>query len=276
MRRQAYAPFIAALRANMRHAGVLRIDHVMALKHLYWVPRGAAPADGAYVAYPFDDLRRILALESRRHGCAVVGEDLGTVPAGIREAMQEARVLSYRVLLFERDHHGGFAPPATYPPLAAATFSTHDIATLAGFWLGRDLEWRRALDLYPSDAARAGDVDGRRLDRRRLLERLLAEGLLDHAAAERLLPADDAPQWDPVLARAVHRLLGRATSRLALFQIEDALGEIEQANLPGTIDEHPNWRRRLGAELEDLSREAMFLDVTAALAEGRAEKAGRR
>jgi 4-alpha-glucanotransferase len=274
LRRQAYAPFVDALRANMRHAGVLRIDHVMALKHLYWVPRGATPAAGAYVAYPFDDLRHILALESRRHGCAVIGEDLGTVPAGFRETMQEAQVLSYRVLLFERDAAGGFAAPGTYPPLAAASFSTHDIATLQGFWLGRDLEWRRSLHLYPDEAAPAADTEERRQDRRRLLDALIAAGLLDRAEADRLLPEPDAPVWRPSLATAVHRFLGRTASRLVLLQMEDALGEVEQANLPGTVDEHPNWRRKLGLALEALAGDAMFRDQTAAVAAGRAERKG--
>jgi 4-alpha-glucanotransferase len=274
LRRQSYAPFIGALRANMRHAGVLRIDHVMALKHLYWVPRGATPAAGAYVAYPFDDLRRILALESRRQGCAVIGEDLGTVPAGFRETMQEAHVLSYRVLLFERDAAGGFAAPDTYPPLAAASFSTHDIATLQGFWLGRDLEWRRALDLYPDEAARTGDEYERRQDRRRLLDALIGAGLLDRAEADRLLPSVDAPAWRPSLATAVHRFLGRTRSRLVLLQMEDALGEVEQANLPGTVDQHPNWRRKLGLSLEALAGDPMFRDQTAAVAAGRTERRG--
>ncbi|MGH7090687.1 MAG: 4-alpha-glucanotransferase, partial [Stellaceae bacterium] len=135
LRRAAYRPFIAALRANMRHAGMLRIDHAMMLKQLYWVPRGAPPSEGAYVGYPFADLLGILALESARNRCAVIGEDLGTVPPGFSEILNDAGVLSYRLLLFERTEDGGFLPPKAYPRPAAAAFSTHDIATLKGFWL---------------------------------------------------------------------------------------------------------------------------------------------
>src|SRR5208337_226230 len=120
LQRQAFAPFVASLRANMRHAGILRIDHVMSLKRLYWIPGGMEPRAGAYVTYPFSDLVRLVALESRRQNCAVIGEDLGTVPEGFRERMQSANILSYRVLAFERQRNGAFARPSEYPALAAA------------------------------------------------------------------------------------------------------------------------------------------------------------
>ncbi|HEX2152341.1 MAG TPA: 4-alpha-glucanotransferase [Stellaceae bacterium] len=142
LQRRGFAPLIAALRANMRHAGVLRIDHVMGLRRLYWVPSGSPATSGAYVEYPFKEVLRLLALESRRHRCAVVGEDLGTVPPGFRETMQAANVLSYRIVAFERRDDGSFMPPGEYPALAAASAATHDLATVKGFWLGRDIEWR--------------------------------------------------------------------------------------------------------------------------------------
>ena len=179
LHRRAYQPFIAALRANMRHAGVLRIDHAMGLKQLYWVPRGGGPEHGAYVAYPFDDLLGILALECLRNRCAVIGEDLGTVPAGFSRTLNDAAVLSYRVLLFERDEDDGtFLPPSAYERVAAAAFSTHDIATLRGFWLGTDLAWRRRLGHYPSAAIADEDIARRRADRRLLLAALRAEGMI--------------------------------------------------------------------------------------------------
>ncbi|MGO8916796.1 MAG: 4-alpha-glucanotransferase [Stellaceae bacterium] len=268
LQREAFAPFIAALRANMRHAGLLRLDHVMALKQLYWVPRGASPAEGSYVAYPFAELRHILALESERQRCAVIGEDLGTVPEGFRETMQQAGVLSYRLMLFERDSAGRFLPPDVYPEPASAAFSTHDLATLRGFWRGRDLEWRRDLDLYPDAAAAAKDARERRRDRRRLLDALIAAGALPRAAARHLLPRDDRPVDDPALAEAVHRFLGRSKARLVLMQIEDVVGEIEQANLPGTIREHPNWRRKLSRLLEEILDDPAFERLAAAVAEG--------
>ncbi len=271
LRRRGYAPFIAALRANMRHAGLLRIDHAMALMQLYWVPRGAPPDRGAYVAYPFQDLLGIVALESMRSRCAVVGEDLGTVPEGFSRTLNEAGILSYRLLMFEREPDERFRAPRNYPRAAAATFSSHDLPTLRGFWLGTDLGWRRALDLYPDPAAAKHDAAQRRQDRRRLLDALCAEGLLGADAARRFLPQDDAPVFGVELAVAVHRFLGRTKSALALMQIEDAVGEAEQANIPGTVDEHPNWRRRLPRPLEALARDADFARLAAALDGARRE-----
>jgi 4-alpha-glucanotransferase len=183
LRRQCFAPFVAAIRANMRHAGILRMDHVMSLDRLYWIPVGMAATEGAYVTYPFGDLLRLVALESCRQGCAVVGEDLGTVPEGFRETMRSANLLSCRVLTFERRSDGGFVPPAQYPALAAASAATHDLPTLRGFWLGTDIAWRRGLDLYPDAVAAEVDVAKRRHDRDLLLQALVEEGLL---APERL------------------------------------------------------------------------------------------
>jgi 4-alpha-glucanotransferase len=269
LRREGFAPFIAALRANMRHAGVLRIDHVMALMHLYWIPRGAGPSEGAYVAYPFEALRHVVALESERQRCAVIGEDLGTVPDGFREIMAATGVLSYRVMLFERDHGGGFLPPEAYPEQASAAFSTHDIATLRGFWLGRDLEWRRALDLYPSTEAGEKERRDRRRERRLLLEALIAADALPRAAAQLLLPNDDSPVFEPALTEAVYRFLARSRAGLVLVQVEDVLGEIEQANLPGTVDEHPNWRRRLALALDQILADPEFARLAATVREAR-------
>jgi 4-alpha-glucanotransferase len=257
LQRARFAPFIAALRANMRHAGVLRIDHAMSLERLYWVPQGRPATEGSYVAYPFEDMLRILALESRRQQCAVIGEDLGTVPEGFRERMREAGALSYRVLAFER-RDGGFVRPGDYPPLAAATSATHDIATLKGFWLGRDLEWRRRLGLYPDEAAADAEAAERARDRGRLLEALAGEGLLAPEEVQAVLPPDGEPRFSARLLEAILAYLARARSALLLVQIEDILGEEEQANLPGTIDQHPNWRRRTARPLEAILADPEF------------------
>jgi 4-alpha-glucanotransferase len=252
LRRRGYAPLIAAWRANMRHAGVLRIDHVMGLQRLYWVPSGVSATSGAYVNYPFRDLLRLLALESRRHGCAVIGEDLGTVPEGFRETMHAANLLSSRIFVFERWGDGSFIPPGDYPPLAAAAAATHDLATLKGFWLGHDIAWRRRLGLYPDAAAEAGEAAERHRDRHLLLEALAREGLLMPERFAEFLSGDGEPAYAPELGEAILLYLARSRARLMLVQIEDVAGEGEQANLPGTTDAHPNWRRRLSSRLEDL------------------------
>jgi 4-alpha-glucanotransferase len=252
LRRRGFVPFISALRANMRHAGVLRIDHVMGLQRLYWVPSGSPATAGAYVNYPFRDMLRLVALESRRHACAVVGEDLGTVPDGFREAMRAANVLSYRIVSFERHDDGSLRRPGEYPALAAASAATHDLATLKGFWLGRDIAWRRRLGSYPDAAAEETERNERVRDRGLLLEALAQEKLLARDRFCEFLPENGEPHYTPELGEAILAYLGRSRARLMLVQLEDVAGECEQANLPGTTDAHPNWRRRLSVSLEDL------------------------
>ncbi len=249
-----HAPFARLIGANMRHAAALRIDHVLGLRRLFLVPEGAKGADGAYLTYPFEDLLGQVALESSRAGCLVVGEDLGTVPEGMGEALRAADILSYRVLWFERRGRG-FAPPSEYPPRAAACVSTHDLPTLAGFWRATDIAERAALGLLP-DASAA--LAGRAEDRAGLLALLAAEGLLPGgAAADREL--DDA------LAAAVHALVARTPSSLVLVQAEDLAGEEVAVNLPGTDRERPNWRRRLPADAAALLATPRAAAILAAL-----------
>lgn len=242
LKARAFAPFIATLRANMRHAGAVRIDHVLGLKRLWWVPWGHVPTEGAYLAYPLRELAGIIALESQRNRCLVIGEDLGTVPEGFREEMQGRAILSYRLLMFERRHGGDFIAPADYPALAAAAISTHDLATLQGFWRGRDLDWRDRIGVYPTSEDADSDRASRAATRESLAKALGGEDGTSTAAV-----ALDDPA---ALADAAHRYLAGGRSRLLLVQLEDLLGEIEQVNLPGTIDEHPNWRRKLRLTLE--------------------------
>lgn len=261
LREVAYRPFVELLRANMRHAAALRIDHVMALQHLFWIPEDGSP--GAYVAYPFHDLLRIVALESRRNRCVVIGEDLGTVPDGFRPALEQAGILSYRVLYFERTADGGFKSPGEYPAGSMATVSTHDLAPFKGFWTGRDLEWRQRLGLYPDDASRDKDRWDRGVDRWRLLQALSREELRPDS-----YPTEDGDQPFRVeLSAAVHAYLARTPSRIVMAQIEDALADDEQPNLPGTVDQHPNWRRRLPRKLEELASDEDLRRIIAPMAD---------
>ncbi len=248
LREQAYEPFIAVLRSGMAQAGALRIDHVMALYRLYWIPPGAASAaEGDYVHYPFQDLLGILALESQRNRCLVIGEDLGTVPEEVREGLSGIGVLSYRLLYFEKDESGAFQPPSHYPADALVAVTTHDLPTLAGFWSGIDLELRRNLELFPDQQVYESLVVRRAEERARVLLALTREGLLPPEG--HVNPAV-YPEMTPELAAAVHRYLARAPSRCAMAQLEDLFGQTEQVNLPGSIDEYPNWRRKLPLELE--------------------------
>ena len=244
----AYAPFVAILRRCMRHAGALRIDHVMGLMRLFWIPQGMTPAAGAYVHYPLADLLGIVALESQRNRCLVIGEDLGTVPDEVRQALAPAGVLSYRLLYFEREGDD-FKRPEDYPQQALVAVSTHDLPTLAGFWSGEDLRVRDELELYPSEEVRQEFIAGRETDRARLLEALAAQGLLPSGG-----DTDPAswPEMSGELTRAVCQYLACAPSKVMVVQFEDVLGQTGQANLPGTTDQHPNWLRKLSLDLEDL------------------------
>lgn len=266
LREHGHEPFVLALRANMRHAGALRIDHVMGLMRLYWVPRGAGARDGAYVHYPLDELLAIVKLESHRNRCIVVGEDLGTVPDAVREALATAGVLSYRLLYFQRDASGGFLPPQDYPRDALVAIGTHDLPTLAGWWQGRDIVLREGLGLFPDEATRDRHRSERALDRMRLLDALARAGRL---------PADadiEALAQNPLsatLVEAIHGWLAACPSRLMMVQPEDWLGVVEQNNLPGTVDEHPNWRRKLPLTVEALRADAAGAYLAAVLARER-------
>jgi len=266
LRESAYAPFIETLRANMRHCGALRIDHVMGLMRLFWVPAGATPAEGAYVRYPLDDLLGILALESRRNGCLVIGEDLGTVPDGLRPRLAELGLLSCQPFYFARGADGGFRPPAEYPRQALVSVGTHDLPTLRGFWKGHDLDTRAALGLFPSEPLRESLMAGRAQDRARLLAALQREGLLPEGTG-----ADPAavPDITPELAAAVHTFLARTPAQMMAIQPEDLFGVIEQPNLPGSVEGHPNWRRRLPVALEDWHGDARLRALAEAMRSSR-------
>nr|WP_246518735.1 4-alpha-glucanotransferase [Ancylobacter lacus] len=241
LRRDGYAGFARLVAANMRYAGALRIDHVMGLRRLFLMPDGASAAEGAYLAFPFEDLAGQVALESVRARCLVVGEDLGTVPFGMRDQLAAERMLSYRVLWFER-HDARFTPPAEYPALAAACVSTHDLPTLAGWWDGVDIAERVALGLESEEAA-ADSRKERLREKESLSDALLLEGLIT------AVPPPDAPLDDGFVA-AVHAFVARTRSMLALTQIDDLAGETVAVNLPGTDRERPNWRRRLAQPVD--------------------------
>jgi len=247
LRRDGYRFFRAVLRSSFEHAGALRIDHVMSLRRLYWVPQELGPRDGAYVAYPEQELLAILALESRRAGAVVIGEDLGTVPEGFSEALRDRDVLSSRVLLFEREG-AAFRPPRDYPHRALATANTHDLPPLAALLDERDLELRHDTGQIPDEASLARAREERRQERRALLARLAEDG---HLAAE--AAGDDKPSL-PELMAGVTRHLCATPCALVGLALDDLAGEDEPVNLPGVgPDRHPSWRRRMRVPLEALA-----------------------
>jgi len=257
LRRSGYRMFIEVVRANMRHAGALRIDHVLGLMRMFWVPDGQPTADGTYVTYPFDELLAIVILESHRRQCLVIGEDLGTLPPGLREALAAAKLYSYRLCYFEREHDGHYRRPEDYPAAAVAAVSTHDLPTLAGFWSSADIKLREKFGFLPQQEDQERAHAERDRDRGRLIEAMRATGL----------PADDQSDVAPRLA--IHRFVARSRSRLVVVQIDDAIEEPDQINVPGTHLEYPNWQRRYMSTLAEIFADRRAQDLFAAMREER-------
>jgi 4-alpha-glucanotransferase len=228
-RETGYQLFAQSIRNNARHGGALRIDHVMRFFRLYWIADGMPAADGAYVRDYAEELLGILALESVRNQFVVVGEDLGTVTGEVRHALAEAGLLGYRVLWFEKHLDGSFCRPEEYPAQAAASTSTHDLPTLAGFASGRDIESRRAAGLI-DDGAYREQLAARQEENYRLSAVLRDSGFPD----------------DPI------GFLLSTPCKLAVINQEDLTGETEQQNLPGSTWQYPNWRRKMKVAVEDL------------------------
>ncbi len=236
-----FEPFRQMLRAAMRHAGAIRIDHVLGLMRLFVIPHGLSAAQGVYLRCHFAAMLEVACEESRRWNCIVIGEDLGTVPENFRATLSAWGLWSYLVMLFEREHDGSLRRPENYPERAIATFNTHDLATFAGWISGHDLKTKRAIGLDP------GETDEERDASRRHLRTAVAQG--------------DSIAFDAVVA-----FLAGTPTRLVSIGLEDILGVLDQVNMPGTVSEHPNWRRRLPMPLENLGNDQRLRRVAATLA----------
>ncbi|MEZ0329288.1 MAG: 4-alpha-glucanotransferase [Dissulfuribacterales bacterium] len=232
-----YGPFIEVLRANMRYASILRIDHVMSLMRLFWIPRGMGAEDGVYVHYPMQDLMGIVALESQRNQCVIVGEDLGTVPDEFRQAMRRIGMLSYRIFYFERKA-GHFLRPEEFPEQALVTVTSHDLPTLRGYCDGRDMDLKAMLGLFPSEELRLRQI----YDRKHVKQEIAA------------LFNIELQEFSMDLVQRLYAYLAECPSILLLVQLEDLMGQLDQVNLPGTVQEYPNWRRRLPYSIEELAK----------------------
>ncbi len=246
LKQAAYRPFIELLRANMRGCGALRIDHVMGLRRLWWVPPGAPSSMGAYVYYPVEDLLAILALESHRERCMVIGEDLGTVPPEMRTLLHDNGVYSYKVFFFERAADGGYYSPTHYPAQAMAALTTHDMPTLRGFWHCDDLALGRQLGLYPDEDKLQDLYRERHSAKQAILDSLTGHGVLPEGIGHDV-------SWvgmNTALAHALQEHMCRGNSALFSTQLEDWLEMDKPVNVPGTSTEYPNWRRKLSKNLE--------------------------
>jgi len=238
-----FAAMRQLLAAAMRHAGAVRLDHVLGLMRLFLVPDGASAAQGAYIRFPFEQLLRVVAEESIKHRCIFIGEDLGTVPEGFREISARWGVWTYRVMMFERRQNGEFKPPSEYPAEALATFNTHDLPSFRGWMSGKDLITKRAIGVDPGET---GDARSRsQIELRRMLGPVAGDNGPDHFAA-------------------AAGFLAATPSRIVTVAIDDLLDVVEQVNVPGTIDQHPNWRRKLPVTLENWTEQPIFRAAVAA------------
>jgi 4-alpha-glucanotransferase len=243
-----YRPFIELLQSNMSHCGALRIDHVMALLRLWWVPDNEGAGAGAYIYYPVQDLLNILALESQRNQCLVIGEDLGTVPEGIDVLLEEAGVYSYKVFFFEQASDGGFISPAHYKGQSMATLSTHDMPTIKGYWHCDDLHLGKELGLYPDQDVLNGLIESRNFCKQQILNSLHGHNSLPKSYQR------DATQtgMDQTLNFALQTHLAKGKPALLSLQLEDFLEMEHPVNVPGTCDEYRNWQRKLSQNIEQL------------------------
>jgi len=252
LERRSFEPFRAMLRASMRYAGAIRLDHVLGLKRLYLVPRGFRADNGAYVLMPFEALLATTALESAAHACVVIGEDLGTVPPGFREQMNGWGIWSYQVMMFERDDAGAFRRPDHYSSNALITFNTHDLCTYAGWRSFSDLKLKRGLGIDPGESDEG---------------RWRALGALDE-----LLRRSDIAGHS---FYSVVSFLARTKSRLLAISLEDLLGIVDQPNIPGTVNEHPNWRQRVPVAIDQIASAIDCAALKAATAERTKHWSGR-
>jgi 4-alpha-glucanotransferase len=256
LRRTAYAPFVALVRASMRNCGALRLDHVMALFRQWWVPRGFKSAEGAYVHYPLDDLLALVALESHRNQCLVVGEDLGVVPDEIRRALPQFGVYHYKVVLFEQKN-GEFVAPASYIRPALAVVTTHDLPTLHGWWSGHDIDLWEKLGVYADASVSERARAERQAERERLMRALRLEKLWPDSAGA------GVPEYSAEFGRAVHAYLGKSPTALVTVQIEDMIGMLEPVNVPGTSSEYSNWTRRVTLSAREIFARADVRELCA-------------
>src|SRR5215470_2383083 len=239
-----FAAIRRLMHATMCHAGALRLDHVLGLKRLFMIPRGGA--GGTYVRFPFGSLLRVISEESNRHGCIVIGEDLGNVPEGFRDVLAQWGLWGCRVMLFEREHDGDFRAPTQYPAQTVASFNTHDLPSFRGWMEGHDMRVRKAIGVAP------GESDEARAKSQAALRKALAQW---------------APAYDPDDVAALAAFLGATPCRLAVIALDDILGVRDQVNIPATVAQHPNWRRKLPVAIEELERYQGLARVAQAFAQ---------
>jgi 4-alpha-glucanotransferase len=258
-REDGYRLFTESIRKNCRHGGALRIDHVMRLFRLYWIPDEVDATRGAYVREVSEDFVRILALESVRNQVVIIGEDLGTVEPAIRETLSRFGILSYRLFYFEKNTRGAFRRHDEYPKQALVSSTTHDLPTLAGFWIGADIQARRQAGVLDEEGLRS-QMESRAIEKQKMLDALFELNLMPSNLSRR---ASDYPELTGEIHNAIVGFLALTPSQLLAINQEDLTKEPAQQNLPGTTWQYPNWGRKMRYSVEDLRSDPQARNFTA-------------
>jgi len=247
-----YELFIQTMRKNMKYGGALRIDHALGMFRLFWIPHDMSPKEGAYINYPSEDLLRIVALESVRNKTLVIAEDLGTIGENVRETLERFHMLSYRLFYFERNYpEPSFIPPDKYPDMALCAITTHDLPTIYGYWVGQDLKVKKELGMYSDDKFWQEQVNERERDKQRILFALKSQGIIsDDCQSEQ--------KMTPELCLAIYHYLALTPCKLLLVSLDDIIGALNQQNMPGTVDEHPNWMQKTLLTYEEMISDKRF------------------
>jgi 4-alpha-glucanotransferase len=240
----------------MKYNGALRIDHALGLFRLFWIPCGMPAEKGAYLTYPWEDLIRIIALESVRNKTMVIAEDLGTVGENVREELQRFRMLSYRLFYFERNYPDpSFKRPELYPPLALCAITTHDLPTVYGYWACRDIEEKKKLNIYQDEELIRKRLDERERDRMLLLKALISFGIIPENFQAK-------PFMTHELCLAVYEYLARTPCKLVAVSLDDIIGTLDQQNMPGITGSYPNWMRKTPLSLEQILDDPRFYELS--------------
>ena len=263
LKETGYELFIQTIRKNMKYGGALRIDHALGIFRLFWIPEGMTPNDGAYISYPSEDLLRIIALESIRNKTMVIAEDLGTIGDNVRDALKSFKMLSYRLFYFGRNYPDpSFLPPERYPLMALCAVTTHDLPTIYGYWKGKDIETRRRTGKNSGDALWNKQIEERERDKKRIIITLKSQGIIPDD-----YPSDPAavPEMTTELCRAIYHYLALTPCKLLLVSLDDIIGTLDQQNMPGTVDSHPNWVQKTPPYLEEIMKDDRFTDLAKVL-----------
>jgi 4-alpha-glucanotransferase len=270
LKESGYELFIETIRKNMKYGGALRIDHALGLYRLFWIPAGMTPEHGAYLLQPAEDFLRIIALESQRNKTIVIAEDLGTIDDNFREMLQSFHMLSYRLFYFERNYPDpSFKAPEKYPEMALCAITTHDLPTIYGYWAGRDIEVKRQIGIYADEEAWRNDVLVRERDKRLILSALKAKSTLPDDFPE---DPQAIPHMTHELCIAIYRYLAQSPCKLLLVSLDDIIGTLDQQNLPGTVDSHPNWMQKYTTSVEEILLDQRFSGFSGLFGEKMTEK----